>query len=239
MIRDRDYVGVINGGKYGNSATGEKVIVSYMKYYNVKNIDDIFITSSENYVIGGIPDLLKNVNVKNIYIPKNVKKTEKLQDILDLAKKNNVSIHYVLKDEELKAVENLKYKCYYIGSGKYGKYGIKVALDDVTFLIPFNISNKYERDFYKRCIQSDVLLLSKSGSKKVNSQDFISAVKPKNAIVSTSSEDYSEKEVLGILNNYKINLYNTKADGMITIKTVDKGYEIEKYVGGDIFAEFR
>lgn len=239
VIRDRDYVGVINGGKYGNSATGEKVIVSYMKYYNVKNIDDIFITSSENYVIGGIPDLLKNVNVKNIYIPKNVKKTEKLQDILDLAKKNNVSIHYVLKDEELKAVENLKYKCYYIGSGKYGKYGIKVALDDVTFLIPFNISNKYERDFYKRCIQSDVLLLSKSGSKKVNSQDFISAVKPKNAIVSTSSEDYSEKEVLGILNNYKINLYNTKADGMITIKTVDKGYEIEKYVGGDIFAEFR
>jgi len=162
-----------------------------------------------------------------------------LQDILDLAKKNNVSIHYVLKDEELKAVENLKYKCYYIGSGKYGKYGIKVALDDVTFLIPFNISNKYERDFYKRGIQSDVLLLSKSGSKKANSQDFISAVKPKNAIVSTSSEDYSEKEVLGILNNYKINLYNTKADGMITIKTVDKGYEIEKYVGGDIFAEFR
>lgn len=239
VIRDRDYVGVINGGKYGNSATGEKVIVPYMKYYNVKNIDDIFITSSENYVIGGIPDLLKNVNVKNIYIPKNVKKTEKLQDILDLAKKNNVSIHYVLKDEELKAVENLKYKCYYIGSGKYGKYGIKVALDDVTFLIPFNISNKYERDFYKRGIQSDVLLLSKSGSKKANSQDFISAVKPKNAIVSTSSEDYSEKEVLGILNNYKINLYNTKADGMITIKTVDKGYEIEKYVGGDIFAEFR
>lgn len=57
-----------------------------------------------------------------------------------MAKKNNVSIHYVLKDEELKAVENLKYKCYYIGSGKYGKYGIKVALDDVTFLIPFNIS---------------------------------------------------------------------------------------------------
>lgn len=44
---------------------------------------------------------------------------------------------------------------------------------------------------------------------------------------------------MGILNNYKINLYNTKADGMITIKTVDKGYEIEKYVGGDIFAEFR
>ena len=32
---------------------------------------------------------------------------------------------------------------------------------------------------------------------------------------------------------------STKADGMITIKTVDKGYEIEKYVGGDIFAEFR
>lgn len=84
-----------------------------------------------------------------------------------------------------------------------------------------------------------MLLLSKSGSKKANSQDFISAVKPKNAIVSTSLEDYSEKEVLGILNNYKINLYNTKADGMITIKTVDKGYEIEKYVGGDIFAEFR
>ena len=79
----------------------------------------------------------------------------------------------------------------------------------------------------------------KVDSKKANSQDFISAVKPKNAIVSTSSEDYSEKEVLGILNNYKINLYNTKADGMITIKTVDKGYEIEKYVGGDIFAEFR
>ncbi|MFR7511193.1 MAG: hypothetical protein ACLUUN_02755 [Muribaculaceae bacterium] len=56
--------------------------------------------------------------------------------------------------------------------------------------------------------------------------------------VSTSSEDYSKKKFWEY-NNYKINLYNTKADGMITIKTVDKGYEIEKYVGGDIFAEFR
>lgn len=55
VIRDADYVGIINGGKYGNSATGEKVIVPYMKYYNVKHIDDIFITSSENYAIGGIP----------------------------------------------------------------------------------------------------------------------------------------------------------------------------------------
>ena len=42
-----------------------------------------------------------------------------------------------------------------------------------------------------------------------------------------------------ILKNYKINLYNTKADGMITIRAVDNGYEIKKYVGGDIFAEFR
>lgn len=239
VIRDADYVGIINGGKYGNSATGEKVIVPYMKYYNVKHIDDIFITSSENYAIGGIPDLLKNVNVENIYIPKNVKVTEKLQDILNLARNNNVGIHYILKDEELNAVENLKYKCYYIGSGKYGKYGIKVTLDNVTFLVPFNISNKYERDFYKRGIESDVLLLSKSGSKKANSQEFIDAVKPKNAIVSTSLKDYSESEVLDILKNYKINLYNTKADGMITIRAVDNGYEIKKYVGGDIFAEFR
>lgn len=165
--------------------------------------------------------------------------TEKLQDILNLARNNNVGIHYILKDEELNAVENLKYKCYYIGSGKYGKYGIKVTLDNVTFLVPFNISNKYERDFYKRGIESDVLLLSKSGSKKANSQEFIDAVKPKNAIVSTSLKDYSESEVLDILKNYKINLYNTKADGMITIRTVDNGYEIKKYVGGDIFAEFR
>ena len=147
--------------------------------------------------------------------------------------------YYILKDEELNAVENLKYKCYYIGSGKYGKYGIKVTLDNVTFLVPFNISNKYERDFYKRGIESDVLLLSKSGSKKANSQEFIDAVKPKNAIVSTSLKDYSESEVLDILKNYKINLYNTKADGMITIRAVDNGYEIKKYVGGDIFAEFR
>ena len=81
--------------------------------------------------------------------------------------------------------------------------------------------------------------LSKSGSKKANSQEFIDAVKPKNAIVSTSLKDYSESEVLDILKNYKINLYNTKADGMITIRAVDNGYEIKKYVGGDIFAEFR
>ena len=67
----------------------------------------------------------------------------------------------------------------------------------------------------------------------------IDAVKPKNAIVSTSLKDYSESEVLDILKNYKINLYNTKADGMITIRAVDNGYEIKKYVGGDIFAEFR
>lgn len=239
IIRDREYVGVINGGKYGNSETGEKVILPYMKYYNINDIDDIFITSSENYAIGGISDLLKNISVKNIYIPKNVKVTEKMKDILYLAKNNNVNIHYVLKDDDLKAVENLKYKCYYIGSGKYGKYAVKVALDNVTFLVPFNISNKYERDLYKRDINSNVLLLSKSGSKKANSQDFINAVKPENAIVSTNSADYSEKEVLEILENCKVKLYNTKADGMITIKTVGNGYEIEKYVGGDIFAEFR
>ncbi len=239
VIRDKNYVGLVNGGKSGLTATGEKIILPYMEYNNIKHIDDIFITSSENYVIGGLPEILENINVRNIYVPQNVKITDNMENILALADENNVNINYVFDDVSLKVVENLKYQCYFIDTGKYDKYGIKIILDDVAFLVPFNISHKYEEDLYNRDIKSDILLLSKYGSKKANSEKFIKAVQPENAIVSIDSKNYNEKEVMDILEKYDINLYNTKNTGMITVKTNDDGYEIKKYLGGDLFEEYR
>lgn len=240
FIKNGDYVALVNAGKNGNSKTADKIIIPYMKYNNINKINDVFITSSENYVIGGLYDLIDEIHINNIYLPLNIKNSEKLEKLLLSANKQNTKINYISQDTEIDSVENLKYKCYYVYSGSYGKLSVKVSFDGTDIFFPTNISNKGDRALFHKDIKSNILILSKNGNKKANTSEFITAVNPENAVVSTAYENNERcLEAAEILSSRNIPLYNTEKDGMITIKIKDGKYKIKKYIGGDIFAEYR
>lgn len=216
----------------GNNDKGDDV-VRYLQALHVNDLEVMIATHPDADHIGGLDTVLSNVVVKSVFTPRVTHTTQTYEDFLLAVKQEG------LKLKEAKAGVDLGLKgakAKFVGPVQ--SYGselndwsavLKLAFGKNTFLFTGDAPIRSEEDMIatRQDIQSDVLKVGHHGARTSTGQSFLTAVKPKYAIISVGQGNrygHPTEEVLNRLKQNGVQIYRT--DQMKTILAVADGNTI-------------
>ncbi|ENJ5104736.1 MBL fold metallo-hydrolase [Listeria monocytogenes] len=220
----------------GNKGKG-KTVVNYLKKLKVKDIEIMIASHSDADNIGGLPEVMNNIKVKNLYAPKSTNTTAAYKNFVNTAKKKKLTI------KTAKAGVKLPVKgvnAQFVGPVKtYGKTDrnnwsavLHVAYKKNTFLFTGDAQTKAENDLIKakKTLRADVLKVSTQGSKAATSKAFVNVVKPKYAIISVGKNGYGHptSQTVNTLKKAKAKVYRTDRNKTVVVTGNGSSYSIGK-----------
>lgn len=213
----------------GNKSDGTN-IVDFLKSQKINEIDYLIETHSDDDHSGGIEEIVHNLNVAQIYMPKSAINKSKIKDevsinifsdleqiynlstatwkVLSVDNSENVSEN---KDNDTSVVIQLNYE-----NNKF------LFMGDATSTVEKQLLNNHKLE------NVDVLKVGHHGSNSSSSQNFLDVTLPKYSIISVNNSEYSKhpsKETLDRLKSINSEIYRTDEKGTVWITS--NGNEIE------------
>lgn len=223
----------IDGGSTTVNDVGKYRIVPCLKSKGIASLDYLIITHMDQDHISGATEMLENcrkpgnITIKNLLLPDVACKDEVYENMVKLAKKQQVSVMYLKKKDKL--IDGmLSMNCLHPASGfeteDRNDYSTVLLLNYKNFNMLFtgDVSNEGEQAVIDNpeLMQCDVLKAAHHGSKYTNSEELLSIVKPSYTVISAAkNNDYGHphKEVLERLDACKSKYFCTMDYGAISI----------------------
>lgn len=232
---------VDTGGKVSfNSSGGKSIFEDTLKPYlmgeGIRTIDHLIISHGDWDHMGEVIPLLQTFKVREIIInqfPLN----EHMQDIVDEARKLKIKIRKIQEDEILVCGNQ---KLTFLGGERQAANENDASLvfylqmNHFTAFLSGDISQKIESVLLKnyRLAPADIYKAAHHGSKTSNSAMLIEKINPKLVLVSAGRNNryhHPSKEVINQLNEMKIPLLSTQAQGSIQLRLFKDSYSIFIY----------
>ena len=202
--------------------------------FSEDTIDYAIITHQHDDHIGSFPDILEHYTVKTVYMPTSPISNPQTKESMELISEQNIPLVEIKKgvvvcDGEVTA-EFL--------SPMYETYGDKndysgvlyMTYGERSFLFMGDATTDVENDMLSKGLvpHADVLKVGHHGSKGSTSKNFLNAVTPSYAIMTTGEKDYGHptKKVLDLLNAKGIEVYRSDYHGNITAVTDGDGLTV-------------
>lgn len=212
------------------------VISDVLDSFSEDTIDYAVITHQHDDHIGSFPEILKYYNVERVYLPDSPISNPQTKESMALISEKNIPViqakaGVTVCDGEIKA-EFL--------SPMYEHYGDKndysgvlyLTYGEKSFLFTGDATIDAENDMLSKGVvpQADVLKIGHHGSRSSTSKNFLNAVNPKYAVITTGENDYGHphKQVtdrLGAMSN-KTGLAIYRSDHHGNVLFVTDGKEL-------------
>jgi competence protein ComEC len=202
--------------QYNNSTSSR--IVPYLKRKGVKEMDLVIINSETGKNYKSLLNVLQNFEVKKIIL-KNVNDVK--GGIERIITENKIIVDRISDINEISGFGNLKF--YFLKNDSCS--AVKIVYGNKSFLFPGKAEEGEEIDLikgYNELLKSDVLKVSRFGSDKSSSLEFLMKVKPDISIISTAGtkdRDLPSQNVQRRLKMINSEVYRTDEDGAIVLST--------------------
>ncbi len=219
---------IIDSGKMaykGGKTQAQMVMLPYLRDRGIKNIECLIITHFDSDHSGGAVDLIKDLNIKIVYVNSLYNKSRLAREIysaskskLKLARNNeiiykekNLTIRNFIADVKNSESENENSIITLISDKDFdqlfmGDGGI-IAFDKIKSYLPDNI---------------EILKVGHHGAKNVLNQNLLSRIKPEVSIISTGLNNYNHPNVVTLDLLIKNNIKILRTDRQNAIKIVYK-----------------
>ena len=201
LIRDHNKVAVIDTGGLTYTDIANDVLSPFLKKKRIYQIDMVFITHYDYDHYGALEDLQKSFKVNQIY---------------------DYSSSFPVKMGDI-TFNNYNY---------YG--GERTEENEKSLVLGFNILNKdflvmgdattyVEKEIIKNesSVPCDILRVGHHGSNTSTCEEWIKYISPEEAVISVGNNNkfgHPNKEVINVLNKYKIKIRRTDIEGTIVYK---------------------
>lgn len=211
-----------------------KLVSEYIKNMGVKKINYLVATHPHTDHIGGLEEVINNIEVENIYMPKVGSNSKTFENLLKTIKMKNLSVKSAKSGVSIIDSDELKVKFVAPSKEKYSNLNnysavIKISYKDNSFLFMGDCEEECEKDINEYNI--DVLKVGHHGSNTSSSKEFINKIKPKYAIISVGNNNkynHPSSEVLEILESVGANIYKTSELGTIVVRSNGEDINIER-----------
>ena len=218
-------------GYRGGKSQAEFLILKYFKDYGIKNLEGIIITHFDNDHSGGAYDLIKNLNVKNVYINSLTDDSYTSSKIYSILKSKNVNTVVVEGPERIYAEHGFAIdvtRAHFDGKRFDNENSIFTLVTHKDFKMLFTCDagvNAFQKVKSSLPSDIDILKVGHHGGSHVVDFDMINRLKPEVSIISTGTNTFGHpaKSVLDTLRNTSI--YRT--DLHHSIKIISKGHSYE------------
>ncbi|RIU88788.1 ComEC/Rec2 family competence protein [Oceanobacillus picturae] len=219
---------LIDGGPPGSG----KKIIAYLKEKQINRIDLLITTHPDIDHIGGLPQVLKKVKVKQVVDSGKLHTTRTYAKYIQQIIKHDIPVRLAEKNELLRIDPLLTIRILNTyGNSKnnnQSSIALKVTYDDIDLLLMSDVEMKQEKEFLKSYdVNAEIIKVAHHGSNTSSSLDFLKAVSPETAILTYSIEnDYGHPVDRVIRNLYKVksDIYSTAVFGDLEIRSDGKSY---------------
>ena len=205
----------------GNNDDGQEV-VNFIKSKGITKLDYVIGTHPHEDHIGGLDDVINNIDADKIYLPKIRTNTKTYEDVLQAIQNKNQKIssfnkgdRFTIGDANLEVMtdsildkENLN----------LSSNIIRMEFNETSFL--FTGDAEIENEKTITWPQTDILKVGHHGSTTSTSQNFLNQIKPKYAIISVGKDnDYGhpKEKILERLENAEVEIFRTDECGTIEV----------------------
>lgn len=209
-------------------------IVKYLTKQGIDTVDSLIITHYDQDHVGGVPDVIKHLNVENIYMPDYEGYNKEYEKFIKSLDKNDFDAEPMKKDASF-SYDGIKFNVIVPRKAEYGEPGEEVDNDyslittvkyDKTSFLFTGDAMKERLDEIMNIGHYDVLKVPYHGRKISNLGSFLDEVTPKYAVVSTSKTELS-KHTYDLLNKRNIDSYYTFANGDVVFTSDGKNISVE------------
>lgn len=217
-------------GYKGSKAQANSIIIKYLKDRGIKNIEGMIITHFDNDHSGGAVDIMKNLNVKKVYINSYEDKSMTSTNIYKTLKELKIPAQIPNNNQSIYAEKNLNMQTYLAKAEEDNEKSIITLLSYKDFDMLFtgdagtDAFNKLKKDIPHNI---EVLKVGHHGGPHVVSTEMINHLNTKVSLISTGPNSFGHpnKGTLDILR--KTDIYRT--DRHNSIKIVSDGQRYTMY----------
>lgn len=232
LITNNDHSMLIDAG---NNEDGP-LLVNYIKEkLNISKLDYVVGTHPHEDHIGGLDDIINNLEVKEVYLPEAMTTTKTFEDVLDAIVNKNLEITVPTIGEKFNLGE-AKLEVIYTGTGEKdlneASIILKMNFGKHAYLFTGDTTEEVEKTILDKDINIDVLKVAHHGSKYSSCTNFLNIATPEYAIISAgegNSYGHPEQETLNRLKKYTNKIYITKDLGTIVLTSDGTSININNY----------
>jgi len=229
LLQGPDFTILIDAGRHDRSD-----VIPYLKQAGVTALDLVIGTHPHADHIGQMAAVIKEFDVKEIWLSGDSHSTQTFERTLDAALNSNAAYHepragevYTFGSARLEVVNPAQLT----GDFHEGSIAVRVAYGDIAFLFTGDAELRTEQAMITRGheLQAHILQLGHHGSRTSSGLNFLRAVSPEIAIYSAGADNsygHPHPEVISRLNGLQIPVYGTLVHGTIRIVTDGKDYEM-------------
>lgn len=216
-------------------------MVAYIKKEGITTIDKVIITHPHADHLGGMPGILENFKVGQIYDSGRTGTTALYRQYLSLVNKKKIPFTAVTPGTEIIIVNDIKLKIFapnksFLTDPEINNSSIvaKLIYNKFSMLLTGDAEKESESlmlKSYASELKSSVLKAGHHGSNTSSSPEFLKAVGPEAAIISLAANNDYHHPHPSTLKKYeqaKLKVYRTDLDGTVSITSDGKTYNIAK-----------
>ncbi|WP_010651455.1 ComEC/Rec2 family competence protein [Oceanobacillus massiliensis] len=221
---------LVDGGPPG---AGDE-IVSYLKKQNIKKLDLVVATHPDMDHIGGLPEVMKHIEVKEILDTGKLHPTKTFAAYINEVRKQSIPVRIAEKDTLIEIDPMMKMEVWNaferLKNNNESSIVLKITYGEVDLLLMSDVEQEQEKEFlHDYNVKAEIIKVAHHGSKTSSSLEFLQGVQPEVAILTYSKEnDYGHPVNRVIENLYRVHsmIYSTAAVGNVVINTDGTDYII-------------
>lgn len=231
---------IIDTGKMAyrsSKGQAQAIILEYLKDKGIKNIEGLIITHFDSDHAGGAEDLIKNLNIKTIYVNSLTDKSKLAQKIY---KTGANKITLAQNNKTIYSENNLKFKTYIAnlkGEDFENENSIITLVSDGKFdelfmgdagVTAFEKIEKHMPD------KVEIFKVGHHGAKNVVDKALLERINPDIAIISTGINNYGHPNgiTLDLLKSHKVKTLRTDRQNSIKISKTAKKASVYSFLAG-------
>ncbi len=213
----------------------EDDMVDFLNKKGIGKLDYVIGTHPHADHIGGLDAVIRNFDIGEIYMPKVSHTTKTFEDVLLAVKDKGLKIKAAKAGVSLELDHKVDIQMVGPVSDSYNNINdysavIRLKYGTMTFLFTGDAEKASEDDMLESGypLSAHVLNLGHHGSNTSTTDEFLAAVNPKYAVISSGKDNkygHPDKDIIQKLEDNNIIYFNTQTDGTITAITDGKDIE--------------
>ena len=219
LIRTPKHAVLVDAGsRYAN-------VVPLLLDRGVRRLDAVFLTHMHPDHCGGLPDVLRHLEVREMWISPRKFYGDCAQRLLDAASIELTPIHLV-RDHDRRTFGDipigvlLASRTFKRAPENNSSVVLRVSLGSRDVLLTGDIERESERDLAGRIAHADVLKVAHHGSRSSSTSLFLDAASPRIAMISCGRRNlfgHPHAETVEALQRRQIHVYRTDRNGSIDL----------------------